>query len=277
MKLDAHQHFWKYSPVEYAWIDETMSAIRRDFLPADLERELQTAGFDGSIAVQARQTVAETEWLLDLAAQSKIVKGIVGWVDLRSERVGEELERYAANPLFRGVRHVAQDEPDDNFILRPDFLRGISKLERFGLTYDILIFARHLEPATRLAERFPDQPFVIDHIAKPEIKARRFDEWARGIKQIAAHENVFCKLSGMVTEADWRGWTAQTFRPYIETAIDVFGPARLMIGSDWPVALLAGTYGEVMQIVASHIETLTPSERAAILGETARTFYGVVP
>ena len=273
MRIDAHQHFWRYSPRTHAWIDDSMAALRRDFLPSDLEPLLRDAGFGGCVAVQAQQDVAETEWLLALAAEHSFIRGVVGWVDLRAEDVRDQLARLSSSTKLKGVRHIVQSEPDDRFMLRPDFMRGIGALGEFGLAYDILIYARQLPAAAELAAAFPEQRFVVDHIAKPEIRERRTDAWARGIAALARHPNVWCKLSGMVTEADWGAWSPDDIAPYIDIVLEAFGPDRLMIGSDWPVCTLAGAYGHVMQVVIQRIARLSPREQAAILSENAAQFY----
>jgi L-fuconolactonase len=273
-RIDAHQHFWRYSPQTHAWIDGTMLAIKRDFLPPDLKPLLDAAGFDGCIAVQAEPNIAETEWLLRLAGEHPFIRGVVGWVDLCAPDVTEQLRSVAAHPRLRGIRHIVQDEPE-GFMLRPDFQRGIAALAEFGLTYDILIYERQLPEALALVRRFPNQRFVIDHIAKPAIRDASIDAWRNGITAITACPNVYCKLSGMVTEADWQRWRPIDFAPYIETVLEAFGPRRVMIGSDWPVCLLAGEYGDVMAIVTDAIGALSVGERDAILGGTAAEFYGV--
>ncbi len=275
MKLDSHQHFWHYSRDEYSWITADMAQLRRDFLPDELERERSAAGFVGSIAVQARQSLEETKWLLELADENERVMGVVGWVDLCSPALPAQLEAFASHAKLRGVRHVIQGEPDDGFALRDDFVRGIGELERYGLTYDVLIYPRHLPVACELVARFPNQPFVLDHMAKPPIRDGVLEPWASGIRALAAFPNVYCKASGLVTEADWTGWTAEGIRPYLDVAFDAFGPRRMMIGSDWPVCTLAGSYQQVMGLVASYIQTLSQSEQRAVLGETAQSFYGV--
>ena len=272
-RIDAHQHFWRYSPQAHAWIDDTMLAIKRDFLPPDLTPLLDAAGFDGCIAVQAEQSIAETEWLLSLADEHAIVRCVVGWVDLCAPDVDEELRRVATHPRLRGIRHIVQDEPA-GFMLRPDFQRGIAALAEFNLTYDILIYERQLPEALALVRRFPNQRFVIDHIAKPAIRDGSINGWRRGITAIAANPNVYCKLSGMVTEADRQRWRPSDLAPYIETVLETFGPHRVMIGSDWPVCLLAGDYGDVMAIVTDAIGALSVDERDAIMGGTAAEFYG---
>jgi len=275
MRIDSHQHFWRYRPETHPWISDRMEALKRDFLPADLAPLLSAEGFSGCVAVQASQSLEETRFLLDLAREHPFVKAVVGWVDLVSPDLDAQLETFAASPALRGVRHIAQDEPDDRYLARDDVARGISRLARYGLSYDILVFARQLPAAVALARRLPDQPFVVDHIAKPEIKAGRTDGWVDGIRQLAALPHVSCKLSGLVTEADWEGWKPEDLRPYLEIVLDAFGPARLMIGSDWPVCLLAAEYPRVIGLVRDFIAPLSKSERAAILGGAAARFYGI--
>jgi L-fuconolactonase len=273
MHIDAHQHFWMYSPAEYEWIDDSLSALRRNFLPGDLNPELENAGFGGSIAVQARQTLEETRWLLDLAARSPWILGVVGWVDLRSPDVRSQLEVLARNPKLVGIRHIVQSEPDDRFLLRPDFMRGISVLEEFDLAYDILIYSRHLPVAAEFVERFPRQRFVLDHLAKPPIKSGNFDSWAHGISPLAAFPNVFCKLSGLVTEADWQHWKAEQIVPFLDVAFESFGPDRLMIGSDWPVCLVAASYARAVEVVKSYLVQKNSECQDRVLGGNARRFY----
>src|ERR1700681_350382 len=253
MHIDAHQHFWMYSPAEHAWIDDSMAALRRNFLPDDLYPELETAGFRGSVSVQARQTLEETRWLLDLADRSPWILGVVGWVDLRSPDVRTQLKALARNSKLVGIRHIVQSEPDDRFLLQPDFLRGISALEEFDLAYDILIYTKHLSVAAEFVERFPRQRFVLDHLAKPPIKSGHIDSWAEGISHLAAFPNVFCKLSGLVTEADWQHWEGEQITPFLDVAFESFGPDRLMIGSDWPVCLVAASYKRALDVVKSYL------------------------
>ncbi|MCB9277398.1 MAG: amidohydrolase family protein [Lewinellaceae bacterium] len=273
MKIDTHQHFWHFNPVRDAWITEDMQAIRRDFLPGDLEPLLKAAGYDGSIAVQADQSDEETAFLLDLAEQNDFILGVVGWVDLQSEDIRERLDKLASNPLLKGIRHIVQAEPED-FMLRPDFQRGISYLREFGLTYDILVYPNQLPAAIGLALKFPEQRFVLDHIAKPNIKADRIEPWGDHIRTLAsASSNVYCKLSGMVTEADWGNWDHWDFNPYLDVVYEAFGPERLMIGSDWPVCLLSGEYPRVMDIVESYLETYSEEVKDRVLGENAKLFY----
>jgi L-fuconolactonase len=272
MRLDAHQHFWSYDAAQYPWIPPG-SPLHRSWLPDDLAALQQPLGFDGSIAVQARQVVEESDWLLGLADKHANVKGVVGWVDLRSDRVEADLERLARHPKFVGVRHVVQEEPDDAFMLGQDFQRGISKLAAYGLTYDILIYPKQLAAALRLAENFPEQPFVLDHIAKPFIKAGRIEPWATQLRQLAKLPNVHCKVSGMLTEADHQAWRAEQFRPYLDTVFEAFGPARLMYGSDWPVCLFAGSYEQAYRLVDDYARGLTDQQRVGLFGGNAAAFY----
>jgi L-fuconolactonase len=273
MHIDAHQHFWIYDPREYEWIDETMTPLRRDFLPADLRHELEAEGFHGSVAVQARQSLLETRWLMELAGRSSFILGVVGWVDLRSPQVRADLQALARNPKLVGIRHTVQGEPDDRFLLQPDFLRGVSLLSEFDLTYDILIYPRHLGVASEFVRRFPGQRFVLDHLAKPEIKSGSIHSWKKGIAELAASPNVYCKLSGLVTEADWKRWKPEDMRPYLDVALERFGANRLMIGSDWPVCTLAGSYSRVMGLIKSYLSEHLEQECEAILGGNAKRFW----
>lgn len=272
MKIDSHQHFWKYNEREFGWINDQMKAIRRDFLPLDLKRELDDSGFDGSVVVQARQIPDETSWLLSLANANDFIKGVVGWVDICSPGLKEQLEMFAENSKLVGVRHVIQDEPDQDFMLRPEFLSGIGQLASFGLTYDILVFPQHLPNTIKLVKQFPGQPFVLDHIAKPDIRHGILLPWKENIQKLAEYPNVSCKLSGMVTEADI-SWNASDFKPYLDIILECFGTKRVMIGSDWPVCTVAGSYGQVMKIVEDYIHTFSLTEKAAILGDNAQKFY----
>lgn len=272
MRLDAHQHFWSYDAAQYPWIPPG-SPLHRSWLPNDLAALQQPLGFDGSIAVQGRQVVGESDWLLALADKHATVKGVVGWVDLRSDRVAADLARLAAHPKFVGVRHVVQDEPADDFLLGADFQRGIAQLQAFDLTYDLLIYPRQLAAAVRLAENFPAQPFVLDHIAKPDIKAGTLEPWKSQLRRLAQLPNVHCKVSGMLTEADHRAWQPADFRPYLDTVFEAFGPARLLYGSDWPVCLFAGNYEQAFQLVEEYAQGLTPAERAGLFGENCARFY----
>lgn len=273
MRIDAHQHFWIYEPRDYEWIDGSMAALQRDFLPSDLEPELRRCGFDGCVAVQARQSLEETRWLLELAEQFPFVRGVVGWVDLRASDLRETLQRLSVNSKLVGVRHIVQSEPDDRFMLRPDFLRGIAMLEEFGLAYDILIYARHLDVGAEFVSKFPRQRFVLDHLAKPPIKNGNLSEWKRGLREFARYPNVMAKISGLVTEADWESWRPEQIVECVDVAFESFGAKKLMVGSDWPVCTLAGTYEKVMGIVLEYVERCTEEEREAVLGGNAANFW----
>ncbi len=275
MVIDSHQHFWRFDPLRDAWITEEMAAIRRDFLPEDLVPELNVAGVDATIAVQADQSEAETEFLLGLSEGNRRIAGVVGWVDLRSPEIERRLEYFSRFKKLRGVRHVAQAEPDDRFLARPEFVRGVECLKKFNLTYDILIYPRQLPAAIELVAKFPEQKFVIDHLAKPEIKAKKIEPWATQIREIAASPSVYCKLSGMVTEADWRNWKPEDFEPYLDVVFDAFGARRLMFGSDWPVCLVAASYAGVKTVIENYVDRSYSSAREKVFGANAREFYGV--
>ena len=277
MRIDAHQHFWRYSHQEYEWIDDAMSSLQRDFLPEDLKPELDRTGFEGTIAVQARQTLEETSWLLKLAEAAPFILGVVGWVDLRSTEVRAQLSEFCANPKFVGVRHVVQSEPEDRFLLQPEFLRGIAMLEELDLTYDILVYPRHLPIATEFVKRFPRHRFVLDHMAKPLIKGGSIEPWRTHLHELAQQTNVCCKLSGLVTEADWKNWKSVDIEPYLDVAFESFGPDRLMIGSDWPVCTVAGSYARVMNIVIEYLARCPESVRNAVLGANAAKFWRLMP
>ncbi|MGB5434496.1 MAG: amidohydrolase family protein [Maribacter sp.] len=275
MTIDAHQHFWHYNPVKHSWIDNAMAVIRKDFLPSDLKKVFEENDIDGCVAVQADQTLQETYFLLDLAKSNDFIKGIVGWVDLRDKGIGPVLEKYGEQKKIKGFRHIVQGEADHNFLLRPDFMRGISHLEKYGYTYDILIFPHQLGATLEFVKRFPNQRFVIDHMGKPYIKDGFFDGWAILMKEIAKHENVYCKLSGMITEADFNSWTPEQIIPYMNVVLEVFGPDRLMYGSDWPVCLVAGNYARVKQLVINFITDLSTTEQQKIMGGNAINFYNL--
>ncbi len=273
-RIDAHQHYWRYDPSEYGWIDGPLAPLRRDFLPADAAVEMRAAGFDHAVAVQARQTREETRWLLALADRHPVIAGVVGWVDLRADDLDAQLEALVEHPRLVGVRHVVQAEPDD-FLARPDVRRGIGRLEHFGLAYDILVYARQIPRAIDLATAFPATRFVLDHLGKPEIRTGAFDAWRSDLDRLAGLANVYAKLSGLVTEADWRTWTPDSLGAHVHAALDAFGADRLMIGSDWPVCTVAGRYGEVMQVVTAALKGRTTAERDAVLGDTARRFWNL--
>jgi L-fuconolactonase len=275
MKIDTHQHFWKYSKEQYPWIGEGMEVLAQDRLPADLNSLLDSNGIDGTVAVQARQVVEETEALLAMAEKYDFIRGVVGWIDLRSPGVEAQLERFRDKTKLVGVRHVVQDEPDEKFVLREDFMRGIGKLKVYNLVYDILIFPHQLTAAIELVKRFPDQVFILDHMAKPHIKDGQISPWESDIRKLALFENVSCKMSGMVTEADWHNWTAEDFRPYMEVVLEAFGVERLTIGSDWPVCTLAGQYHSVVSIAADFIAQLSDNEQQAIWEGNPKRIYGL--
>ena len=276
MRIDSHHHLWRYAPADYPWISDRMPVLKRDFLPADLEANLAAAHVDASVAVQASQTVDETRWLLELARAHSAIRGVVGWVPLIDPKVEDVLAPLAGDPHLRGVRHILHDEGDDEYALRDDFNRGIDRLRSFHLAYDILIFAKHLPVAIRFVDRHPNQPFVVDHIAKPTIAADRFDvDWARGLRELAKREHVTCKLSGVVTEVRDDKWTRELIAPYVDTALEAFGPDRLMFGTDWPVCLLRASYVEWTETVAALISRLSKTEQEAIWSGTAKRVYGL--
>jgi L-fuconolactonase len=275
MRIDSHQHFWRYSPTEHPWISDEIAQLKRDFLPEDLRPLLVDLDFDGCIAVQASQTLKETSWLLELAGQHEFIEGVVGWVDLLSADLPRQLEEFASDPKLAGVRHIVQDEPDDEFMLRAEFINGISRLRQFDLTYDLLLFPKHLRAAMQLVRKFPEQPFVLDHIAKPRIAEGLLSPWREDLQELARCPNVYCKLSGMVTEAAWNRWKPADFSCYLDTVVEAFTPDRLMIGSDWPVCTLAADYVSTMQIVIEYVEQFPPDVRMGILGGNCARFYGI--
>jgi L-fucono-1,5-lactonase len=275
VNIDSHQHFWRYSPQRDAWITDEMSVLKRDFLPQDLIPELSANGVGASIAVQADQSERETLFLLDCAARHPEIAGVVGWVDLCASNLPERLAFFSQFKKLRGFRHIVQGEPDDRFLLREDFCRGVACLPDFDFTYDILIHPKQLPAACEFVGRFPSQPFVIDHLAKPGIRAKEIDRWREQIRVIASHPNVFCKLSGVITEADWSKWSADDCRPYLDGVFEAFGADRLMFGSDWPVCLLAGTYRQVKGLVVDYTKNLPAADRESILGLNATRFYGL--
>jgi L-fuconolactonase len=292
-RIDAHQHFWQYLPLRDQWITEEMGVLRRDYLPSDLHHSLEEHAMDGCIAVQADQSLEENAFLLGLAGSHSFVKGVVGWVDLMALDVEDHLAHYAAFPLLKGFRHILQGEAQRDLMLRPDFMRGIELLNRYHFTYDILIYADQLPYALELARKFPNQPFVLDHMAKPDIKgyASGFAQgetshsslggygalsgWSPGLKALGQCPNVWCKISGMVTEADWTNWKQEDFRPFLDTALEAFGPKRLMFGSDWPVCLLAAPYDETIRITNDYFAAFSPEEKSSIFGGNAAAFYHI--
>ena len=274
MRIDAHQHFWLYDKNRDSWITDEMSVLKRDFLPDDIGPCLGTQSLGGTVAVQADQSEDETAFLLELASRHPFIRGVVGWVDLLAPTLGERLEYFCQSGQFCGVRHIAQAEPDD-FLVRDDVARGIGMLSDFGLTYDILVYPAQLPAALRLVQKLPNVRFVVDHLAKPLIREGGLEPWATQIKELALHENVWCKVSGLVTEADWTGWTGADLRPYLDVVFEAFGPERLMFGSDWPVCLLAATYTEVWDLVDSYSSFLSANERDNLFGGNAASFYGL--
>ena len=275
MQIDAHQHFWLYEADEYPWIDDDKGALKVDYLPDDLTPLMADTGIDGTVAVQARQNLRETEFLLELADGYDYIRGVVGWVDLRAPDVAAQLERFAPHPRLVGVRHIVHDEADDRFMLGGSFLEGLAQLKPYNLTYDLLLFPRHLQVAIDVVKRFPEQVFVLDHISKPFIKDAILEPWKSEMRQLASFDNVSCKVSGMVTEAAWGKWTQEDYRPYLDVVFDCFGVDRLMFGSDWPVCTLSGSYSEVVGIVRTYIEALSDEEKSKVMGGNAAAFYGL--
>jgi L-fuconolactonase len=298
--IDAHHHLWRYNPTEFDWIDDDMAGLRRDFLPADLTAALASAAIDGSVAVQARQTLDETRWLLDLADQTPAIRGVVGWAPIAGEDFPACMEEFDGRAKLKGLRHVIQGEKDEHYILREDFNSGIRTLQGSGLVYDILIYQRHLEDTIYFVDQHPNQLFVLDHIAKPLIAAGILEPWASRMKELARRENVFCKLSGLVTEAAWRPSSTpasntsptpaaspapalpaapivplETLTPYLDTAVAAFGPSRLMAGSDWPVCLVATPYAQWFSLLRTYFADFSDTERARVFGETAMEVYGL--
>ena len=275
MIIDSHQHFWNYEPEKHSWIDDEMSVIRRDFLSDDLQKVFDENGVDACVAVQADQTTEETDFLISLAENNSFIKGVVGWVDLQSESIEEDLLKYKKYDVVKGFRHVVQEEQDHNFMLRPEFLNGIELLGKYNLCYDILIFPHQLGAALELVNKFPNQKFVIDHIAKPYIKDGFFEGWAVMMREIAKNQKVYCKISGMITEADYKTWTPEQVHPYMKLVLESFGAGRVMYGSDWPVCLVAGNYSIVKALVTDFISDLSQKQQNAIMGGNAAKFYNL--
>jgi len=274
-RIDAHHHLWRYSKEEYDWIGPGMEAIARDFLPADLRAELAARGIGGSVVVQARQELGETDWLLESAEGSPLIRGVVGWAPIADQSFPAILEKLRAKRKLKGLRHIIQAEPDDEFILRDDFNRGIKSLHGSGLVYDVLIYERHLPAAIKFVDRHPNQIFVLDHIAKPHIKEQALEPWRTNVFELAKRKNVYCKLSGMVTEADWVQWSVSDLRPYADAALEAFGAARLMFGSDWPVCLLASSYVRWFRTAQDILSGLSESEKELVFGGVATTIYSL--
>ena len=273
MKIDSHHHFWSYSQSEYGWISDDMRSIRCSFLPPDLKQKIAEVGIGSVISVQARQTLAETEDLLSWAQEHDFIRGVVGWVPLVSDSVRADIEKFADRDELKAVRHVLQDEPDDHYMLRDDFNRGGALLKDFGLAYDILIFERHLPQALQFVDRHPQQIFVLDHVAKPRIKEGLLEPWQTNITQLAQRPNVYCKVSGMANEADWGAWTEEQLTPYFDKVFSVFGPQRLMFGSDWPMCLLATSYERWFRLVEQYVARLSDSEQERFWDGTAVEAY----
>lgn len=273
MIIDSHHHFWEYNPVEYDWINEDMNIIRHNFLPEDLKDEIAATGINGVISVQARQKLAETNWLLELAEKNKFIKGVIGWLPIDDPQFKLYLDKYSENHKLSGIRYVIQDEPDPEFILRKEFNKGITELKHYGLAYDILIHENQLPNTVCFVDKHPEQIFILDHIAKPKIKEELFEPWRGNIKELAKRENVYCKLSGMVTEADSSGCIKEKLIPYFEICLEAFGATRLMFGSDWPVCLLAISYSEWIKIIKEFISKLNIEEQTCILYKNAIKAY----
>ena len=275
MIIDAHQHFWQYDPVKHDWINEEMQVLRKDFLPDSLAKIYKAQSIDGCVAVQADQSEAETTFLVQLAREYDFIKGVVGWTDLRSPRLAERLAAYAKMPELSGFRHIVQAEPDPRFLMQKDFLEGIRQLAPYHFTYDILVYPHQLDAVLDFVRLFPNQAFIIDHLAKPYIKDGNFTGWANQMRQIALSPHIYCKVSGMVTEADWQNWQYEDFVPYLDLVFEVFGTDRLVFGSDWPVCLLAGNYPDIKGILHRYLEPFPETERQKIWSQNALDFYGL--
>jgi len=273
--IDTHQHFWHFNPVRDSWITGEMLVIQKDFFPGDLKPVLEQNGFDGCVAVQASQSEEETNFLISLAAQNDFIKGLVGWVDLQAIDIEESLAKYKSIPAVKGFRHVLQGERQRDLMLKPEFKRGITALQKHEFTYDILIFPDQAKFSEELVASFPEQKFVIDHIAKPYIKRKEIDEWKKDMQKIARHENAYCKISGMVTEADWKGWRKEDFTPYLDVVVNAFGTSRILFGSDWPVCLVAASYGEMLAIVKDYFAPFSQDEQNRFFGLNAIDFYNL--
>lgn len=270
--IDSHQHFWQFDPKRDSWIDDTMKILQRDFMPEDLLPRLNENNVVGSIAVQADTSVEETTFLIDLAEKYPFILGVVGWVDFCRNDVGETLAQLSNHDALKGYRHIVQKEPN-GFLDREDFRAGIQHLAKYNYTYDILLYPHQLEEAYRFVKEFPNQRFVVDHLAKPYIKAKEVNPWKTHIEQLATFPNVYCKLSGMVTEADWETWEYKDFIPYLDIIINAFGTDRLLFGSDWPVCLLGGSYTKILQLVMTYFDSFSPTEKKAIFYKNTKQFY----
>jgi L-fuconolactonase len=274
LKIDAHHHIWDYDPVQHAWIDDTMAVIQRSFTPADMEPLLQEAGIDGTVLVQVNQNLRENMVFTEAAEANTFIKGVVGWVDLLAADLEDQLDELRDLPKLKGFRHIAQAEPAD-YLSRSEVVRGIRQLGKYGFTYDILVKPNQLEAAIELVRTCPAQPFVLDHIAKPYIKAGEIDAWRKLMYMLGAMDNCYCKISGIITEADWHSWTAEQIRPYLDVALEAFGSRRLMFGSDWPVCLVAGSYRQVVNLAADYVQNLSVQEQQDFWGGNAIRFYGL--
>lgn len=275
LKLDSHQHFWRFDPVRDAWIDDDMRVIQRDFLPEDLKLELEKHSINGCIAVQSDQSEADNAFLIELASMHPFIKGVVGWVDLQAENIEETLQFYSQYKIMKGFRHVLQGEANRALMLEPGFMRGIGLLKKYNFTYDILIFRDQLFYASELCSKFPEQSFVLDHIAKPDIRNQAVHDWIPGIQELAKNPNIYCKVSGMVTEANWQGWKNEDFYPYLDVVFESFGIERLMFGSDWPVCNVAGGYTAATDMVRSYLSQFPEDQQALFWGANAARFYGI--
>ena len=273
MNIDSHQHFWHYSPDTHGWISDNMAVLKQSFLPPDLKEHLNQHELDGCIAVQASQSEQETEFLLELAAKYDFILGVVGWVDLQSEHLDERLAYFSQSKKLVGMRHVVQDEKDEDFLRRPEFIRGVRLLQQYGLRYDLLIYEQQLPATLQFVKQLPQAYLVLDHIAKPKIAQREFSPWQENIQSLATYPNVYCKVSGMVTEARWQQWQPDDIFPYLDIVTEAFGTDRLMFGSDWPVCLLAASYQEVVALINQYFSTFSSHEKAKIYGENATKFY----
>lgn len=276
MRIDAHQHFWSYNPSDYSWIGKKEGVLKQDFLPLQLKDELQKVKINGCLAVQANQSEKENEFLLSLANKYDFIKGVVGWIDLVSPNVEDRAKHFSKDKKFKGVRHILQSEKDEMFMVRPEFRRGISCLEKFNLTYDLLVYYHQLPVAITLVEQYPSQKFVLDHIGKPDIKKGSLGSWKKDIFKLASYQNVYCKLSGLVTEANWQDWSYQTFVQYMEVVLEAFGINRIMVGSDWPVCLLAANYTEVIEVAEKFFQNFTNEEKDKVFGKNASEFYNII-
>jgi L-fuconolactonase len=271
--IDAHQHFWKFNPVRDAWITDEMKKLQRDWLPADIEHVFSENHVEGSVVVQADPSENENDYLLDLADQYSFIKGVVGWLDLKEDRVEERLKYYRQFSRMKGFRNLLQGEHQRDSMLDPDFQKGIGLLNKYGFSYDLLILPDQLGYAEKLVATFPDQRFVIDHLAKPPIRRGPVSDWKSDMRKFAGYQNVYCKISGMVTEADWKYWEENDFRPYMDTVVETFGTKRLIFGSDWPVCILAAGYDEVKRIATNYFNSFSISEQADFFAHNAKEFY----